>query len=105
MNNSSVKINKALKSFHDFFNINPHKHWKALLYISFYLVVLLIIFSLYLLYQIKVDKIFQVKIDKQENQTLLNEDLLKKTRDLYERKAKAEENTKNNPSLYKDPSI
>ncbi len=105
MNNFSLKIKNKLKLISDFLKINPHRHWIFLLYVFFVLNIILIIFSLYLLYEIKNEQIFQIKIDKQIKQTLLKDDLLKKVTDLYDAKAKIEQEIKNKPFLYSDPSF
>ena len=105
MENISVTIDKEEKIVKDFFNINPHKHWNFLLYIFFILVTILIMFSLFLLYQIKNEQIFQVTVGQQENSMLIKESLLKNINDLYERKAQKTGEINNNPSPYSDPSL
>ena len=105
MNNFLLKINRLLKSIKDFFKINPHKHWIFVLYTFFILVSILIIFSLYLLYKIKEEKVFQVEINQSSTQSLLKESLLKKTTDLQDEKAQKVINLMNNPPVYKDPSL
>jgi hypothetical protein len=85
--------------------INPHKHWIKLLYGFFIIVACLVLFSLYLLYQIKNDHIFQVKPTLEKNNTLLKEDLLKKVNDSFDQKAQKESELKTNPPSYPDPSL
>lgn len=105
MNNFFLKIKNTLKSLNGFTKINPHKHWVVLLSVFSVLVGLLILFSFYLLYQIKSDQIFKVKVEVEEKKSLLKEDLLKKTKDLYDKKAERESEIISNPSPYKDPSF
>ncbi len=84
---------------------NPHRHWKMLLWVFFVIVLILIIFSLYLLYEIKNDQVFQATPAFEENTNLLREDLFKTTTDLFDQKANTEGELKSNPPSYRDPSI
>ena len=85
--------------------INPHKHWIILLSIFFVIIAVLILFSLYLLYQIKNDQIFQVPPTLQENNKLIREDLLKDVTESFDQKAQKESEIKTNPHSYRDPSL
>jgi hypothetical protein len=105
MNNFLLKFKSISKSINNFFKINPHKHWMFLLYIFFVLIGVLILSSLFLLYQIKNDRIFQVKLDQIGNKTLLKEDILKTVRDDSTYKSKTAETIINTPFPYKDPSF
>lgn len=105
MNNFLIKIKKLPQIINNFFKINPHKHWMALLYIFLISILILISISLYLLYEIKNEQIFQITIEQDNNQTLLKEDLLKKTTETYNAKAKRLIEMKNNFSSYNDPSL
>lgn len=105
MRNFINKIKNIGKAFNNFLKINPHKHWSYLLHVFFVLIFIAILFSIYFLYQIKNEKIFQVKVKEVEKQNLLKEDLLKKTVDFYDAKMKKESEIKNTPAPYKDPSI
>lgn len=105
MNNIVLKINNIKKAVNDFFKINPHKHWESLLYAFFILVSFLILFSLYLLYQIKNEQVFQVKVEQNEKQNLVREDLLRKINNLNDLKVKRGSEIKDSVSVYKDPSI
>ena len=100
-----IKINNLMKSVHDFFKINPHKHWVILVRLFLSLVLILILLSFYLLYQIKNEKIFQVKTDQKTSGTLLKDDLLKNTTDFFDTRAVNTDKINNAPSPYKDPSI
>lgn len=105
MNNFLIKINRLGKLIKGFFKMNPHKHWIFMLYLFFIMVSILIFFSIYLLYKIKEEKVFQVDLNQNNIQSLLKDDLLKKITDLQDRKVQKIQDTINNPSLYKDPSI
>jgi len=105
MNNYILKIKNVLNKIHDFFKINPHKHWVFLLYVFFILTSVLILFSFYLLYQIKNENVFQVKVEPDEKLNLLKEDLLKKVLSEAERKEAVTNDIKNNIIQYKDPSL
>ncbi|HAQ02328.1 hypothetical protein A2467_01690 [Candidatus Nomurabacteria bacterium RIFOXYC2_FULL_36_8] len=100
-----TKIKDMGKSFHNFCKINPYKQWMTLLYTFFVIVFICILSSFYLLYEIKNDKIFQVKVEQVEKKSLLKEDLLKKTINLYDTKFKKETDLISNPPVFKDPSL
>lgn len=99
------KIREQINKIHNFFQINPHKHWKFVVSVFFVFVFVLVLFSLYLLYEIKNDQIFQVKKEQQETKTLLKESLLKNTIREFEIKAKEETDIKNGIYTYSDPSL
>lgn len=103
MNNFLIK--KLTNAISNFFKINPHRHWMVLLYMFLVSILILILISLYLLYEIKNEQIFQVTIEQNNNQTLLKEDLLKKTTETYDIKSKRLIEMKNNFSSYNDPSL
>lgn len=86
-------------------SINPHKHWVILLWFFFGVVIVLIMFSLFLLYQIKNDQIFQVAPTVLENNQKIKEDLLKNVTDSFNQKAQKESDLKINTPVYKDPSL
>lgn len=86
-------------------SINPHKHWVILLWFFFGVVIVLIMFSLFLLYQIKNDQIFQVAPTVLENNQKIKEDLLKNVTDSFNQKAEKESELKTNAPVYKDPSL
>ena len=105
MNKLSIKINNFKKAFKEFKKINPNKHWTFILNVFLVLVLFLILFSFYLLYQIKNDQVFQVKKEGPEKQTLINEVILNKTMKSYDLRDEIKNTIKNNPAIYKDPSI
>jgi hypothetical protein len=84
---------------------DPHHDWMILLRIFFILTTLLIIFSLYILYQIKNDQIFTVTPKSSEPPSLLREDLLDTTLRSFEDKAKKTLELKSKPLPYPDPSL
>lgn len=100
-----IKIKEFFRKIINFFNINPHKHWNVLLLVFFVLTVLLISFSLYILFEIKNDKIFQTKIIENENRILLKEDLLEKTMESFNVKERGVLNLDKIDLITKDPSI
>lgn len=105
MINFFKKNNNKIKRDINLFKINPHKHWNLLVYIFFILAILLILFSFYLLFEIKNDQIFQVKMLKKEDQTLLKEDLFNNITNLYDKKESRVLEINNGPSVYSDPSL
>lgn len=105
MNSFILKIKSFWKKIYNFFEINPHKHWAFLLYFFSVIVVLLIVFSLYLLYEIKNEQIFQVKVNTEQKGTILKETALKRIIGAFDEKATKEQKIIDNPPVYKDPSI
>ena len=105
MNTSTAKIKNILKSINNFFEINPHKHWVFLLYVFFISISISILFSLYFIYEIKNEKIFQAKAEQKVKQSLLKEDLLKKITDLFNKKDLKRQEINNNLLPYRDPSL
>lgn len=84
---------------------NPHKYWKILLTTFFSIIGLLILFSFYLFYQIKNDKIFQVETNEAKNEILLNEKLINKIEKDFEFKREKIEEIEKNKVFLKDPSL
>ena len=105
MNKYLIQLNNIAKSLKDLLKVNPHKHWKFLLYVFLILLVILVLFSFYLLYQINNEKVFQVKIDDGVNKIILNENVLKKVINTSDLKASKELEIKTKGTPYKDPSI
>ncbi len=85
--------------------INPHKHWILLLQFFSIGVLVLIVFSIYVLYKIKNDQIFQTTSVLQDNNKSIKEDLLKNITESFEIKSKKETEIVNNPPSYSDPSL
>ena len=105
MNTTTIKIKNILKSINNFFKINPHKHWVFLLYVFFISIFISLLFSFYFIYEIKNEKIFQAKAEQEAEQSLLKVDLLKKTTDLFNKKALKQQEINNNLLPYSDPSL
>jgi hypothetical protein len=105
MTNFLIKIKDRVKKIIPFRKLNPLTYWDNLLRIFFIIVIGLIIFSFYLLYQIKHQQIFQIKTDSTNGSHLINEKLLDKVMELFESKKTRTEEIKNTKEVYKDPSI
>lgn len=105
------KILSKLKSqfrsggFHASKVLNPHKHWRVMLWLFSLITVLLILFSLYLLYQIKNEQIFQVAPTSNEGTTILKENLIKNVTETFDKKSKRESEIRSGTSNYTDPSL
>lgn len=104
MNNFFIftKIKNLLKIIHNFFKINPHRHWISFLYFFFILFSFLILLSIYFLYQINNGNLFKVKVKEQNTPVLLNEKILKNIINLQDKRDKKVLEIKNNPSLYSE---
>lgn len=85
--------------------LNPHKHWVLLVRGLLIVVCILIIFSLYLLYEIKNEKIFQATPTETTKPITLKDDLLKKVTDSFYKKSQKSESINNTSPSYQDPSI
>jgi len=105
MNNFLNKFKKVGESVNGFFEVNPHNHWNFLLYLFSIIIIFLIIFSFYLLYEIRNDQIFQVKIDQPDNTTLLKESLMKSTVETFELKSQKINEIRKGTTVYNDPSL
>lgn len=105
MNEFIIKIKNKIKGFISFKKVNPHTHWRNLLYVFFIVVVLLILFSFFILYKIKNQQIFQIIPTSSESPILLNEKLLKRVTDSFNNKQIIEKQIKEGLILFKDPSL
>lgn len=87
-------------------DINPHRHWIIMLRVFFIISLLLIVFSLYLLYSIKNTQVFQAAdVVNKPIKSSLKETLLDSvTKSLNEKDAK-EASLIAHPLSYGDPSI
>lgn len=105
MSNLKTKLKSNLKIIKNFLRMNPHKHWDFIMKISFFSIFILIIFSLFILYQIKNDK--GPQYDENENKepvAVVNELKLKTVNSYFDNKKIKTEEIKNNPFPYEDPS-
>jgi hypothetical protein len=104
MKETLKKILNKLKQFIPFKKMDPHNNWRNLLHFVFIIIILLIIFSFYLLYKIKNQKIFQVVPKSAQTEVLINEKLLEKVIGSFEEREFKEKEIKEGVNLYKDPS-
>lgn len=102
---SKLKSQFGKGGFHASKVLNPHKHWRVMLWLFSLITVLLILFSLYLLYQIKNEQIFQVVPTSNEGTTILKENLIKNVTETFDKKAKRESEIRSGTSNYTDPSL
>lgn len=100
-----IKIKNKLKDFTPFKKVNPHVHWNNLLYVFFTIIILLIIFSFYLLSEIKNQQIFQITSPSAELSSLINEKLLNSVNESFDIKLIKEKEIKEGQVIYRDPSI
>lgn len=105
MKNFLLKIKNNTKNFAPFKKINPHIYWNNLLYFFSVVLVLLVLFSFYLLYKIKNQQIFQINPVSTESPLLIDEKILDKVTESFDIKAIKEKESKEGLYLYKDPSI
>ena len=100
-----AKIENKLNEFNSFKKINPHVHWKNLIYIFFILIIILILFSFYLLFEIKNQQVFKVVSPATESPNLMNEALLKKVTKSFDDKLIKQKEIQDGLYSYKDPSL
>lgn len=85
--------------------INPHKHWKVLLWLAFFITIFLIILSLYLLMKIKNEDAFKTKNSEPEAPTIIKEKTLIELTEYFKQKELKTNQLQNNPIFYPDPSF
>lgn len=105
MKESLIKIKNKIKGFTPFKKISPHIHWRNLLYVFFVIMIVLIVFSFYLLYQIKNQQIFQVTSSSTGLSSLINEKLLEKVNESFGVKLIKTKEIEDGLTTYKDPSV
>ena len=105
MKDISLKIKKFFQKIKKLFNKNSHEYWNIIIRVSFIIIIILICFSLFLLYQIKTEKIINRLEVEKEPIKIIKEDTLNKVNSYFEEKEKKSENVKNEPFPFKDPSI
>lgn len=85
--------------------MNPYVSWIMLVKIFLFLVVVLIVFSLYILYLIKNDDGFKITSDISNNPpSLIEEDLLNKVNESIKRKELNNKNIESGDIRFLDPS-
>jgi len=99
------KIEHKLKKLLSFRRMNPHVYWRNILYMFFVTMVVLILFSLYFLFNIKNQEIFQITPKSTKSPSLMNEKLLNKITESFDIKLIKEKEIKDGLILYKDPSL
>ena len=84
---------------------NPHYHWTILLRVFGLIGVGLFAFSIYLLFKIKNDQIFQFSNTAPSKTISVNEKSLKKVTEIFNQKKARFFEVKNTPPKYQDPSL
>lgn len=84
---------------------NPHYHWTILLRVFGFIGLCLFAFSIYLLFKIKNDQIFQLSNTTSPKTISVNEKSLKKVIEIFEIKKVTFEKIKTSPSVYQDLSL
>ena len=102
---AKFKIKKQPKSLKVSNMVNPHHHWMLLLGTFLFVTSLLIVFSLYLLYQIKNEQIFKVKPVTTQEVSAIKEKLLNAVTEFFDLKAAKEKGIRSNTATYEDPSL
>ena len=85
--------------------MNPHKHWVLMLYSFFGILLILVISSFYLLYEIKNDNFLNKSLEFSSKNTLIsrNEKLLNNVKSYFDIKAKKMESLQNDGLSLEDP--
>jgi hypothetical protein len=99
------KIIDKLKRLIPFRKVNPHVYWNSLLYIFCITIILLILFSLYMLYDIKNQQALQIAPTTSTTQSLINEKLLDKVNASFDSNQIKTKEIQNGLTSYKDPSL
>ena len=105
MDNTIVKIKEKLNYLKSSKSRNPHEHWSFLLGISLVLAFILILVSIYFLYEIKNEQIFKSSVNIPTKHSAIREDLLKNIKDSSDFKVKNQIDLDNNKTFYPDPSL
>ncbi len=104
MNNLLTKIKNRFKGLHKSRFINPHRHWAFLIQLFLSVILILIIFSFYLLYKIRNEQIFQVNEEPTTPVSLIKEKLLEETLESFDQKKERTRDIKAGLVELKDPS-
>lgn len=105
MNETLTKIKNSVKDVIPFRKVNPHKYWNNLLYVFFGIIILLVIFSFYLLYKINNQQMIQIAPSNNKTPNLINEGVLNKIDEVFNSKEIKVNEVKNGLIKYKDPSV
>lgn len=98
MKESFEKTKIKIIRYLSFKKVNPHVHWRNLLYLFILAAFFLIIFSFYLMSQIKNQQIFQITSSTTTQPSLINEKLYNKVIESFKPHSL-------DLSSYQDPSI
>lgn len=104
MNNFLLKLKIPNKNDSKYRTINPHKHWVYILYIFFVLLLCIIVFSLYLLFEIKNEQIFKDENHTKVEKSFIKEKTLKKVNESFDQKSQRTLNLNIEPIKIEDPS-
>lgn len=104
MKDSLEKIINRITNLISFKKINPHNHWNNLLYIFFTITITLIIFSLYLLSEIRNQKTLELTPEFKAKSSLINEKLFGKITESFNKKVLKQKEVIDGGRVYKDPS-
>lgn len=79
---------KSLKSYHSYVIMRPNKNWKLIISISFFVILILLVLSFYLLSLVQKEDAFKVERIQNENGFLINQKLLDQTLEYFAGKSK-----------------
>ena len=85
--------------------INPHRGWRNLVWFAIFFGFVLIIFSMYLFFQIKNDGIFNVKQEEETKNETIKQDILEKILNDFLEKEKISNLILKGEIIFEDPSI
>ena len=105
MKEFSNRIKNQIKAFTPFKRCNPHVYWNSLIYVFLVAILILIVFSFYLLFKIKNQQILQITPATTETPSLINEKLLKKVNESFDAKLVKQKEVQSGLNTYEDPSI
>lgn len=98
-----IKIKPQLSHLSN--RMDPHWHWIIILRLFSLVVLCLIAFSFYLLYEIKNEQAFQVTTTTIAPQNLIKDKTLQSVTESFVKKAEEEKTLQDNPKVYADPSL
>lgn len=104
MNNLLSKFLNKKRISHKIKRTDPYKNWITLLKVLLTAIFILIVFSLYLLLEIKKDQMFKIETDPANLPSVLDENLLDKITKKFKQREVISESIKLNEELYVDPS-
>lgn len=105
MNNTILQFQNKQKVNHKIKRVNPHLSWIILLRFVFAIIIILMGGSLYLMYQIKNDQIFNKNYEPEIPTSVLDKNLLDKVNKIFSNRDANKDVIESNDLLYKDPSL